>query len=537
MLTRILLLAALAAALVPAAAEAKLIPQAGTTTLSLDGITGRALNHAGVTVTPGGSARKTRGGAITVPVVTGVADTKNLRTVLLHGGEIHLRHGRTLRALRHLVVLRSGAASAVLAQVTDGKGGCAPVGATLKRFPGSRVLVPASRRATAGLCRHRRLMFLGRLVERRDRVENGVDDATGALQLGKDGAAFLNRLAGRHIIRPGRGFGLVASTTCATAPCPPPAILGSFLPFSPGTGVGVNQIIAEARALGVNTVRFGTNAGDVKPAIAAFARAGLRVVLTIRSGSFPSQPPTNPTELAAFRARFDATVSALPPGSVVQVENEVNAAKFFGGTMAQYGTELATAVSVAHAHGLKVTNSGITFYPLTLMAWRDLKSRRQDAAADDLVQRVFGHAAIGRKVLADLRAKPFAGLRNKSLQTAWDKVSQLAPILRASRMDWVNFHWYSDDEEALATSVRYLERATGKPAVSTELGQWNTVPGVVTGHLTTTIDTLHLPLILWFDADGMPALGLHDAPGALRPNGQAFRAFVNAHQGRFLSAP
>jgi hypothetical protein len=121
--------------------------------------------------------------------------------------------------------------------------------------------------------------------------------------------------------------------------------------------------------------------------------------------------------------------------------------------------------------------------------------------------------------------KPFAGLRRQTLQTAWDKAKELIPAFRRSRMDYVNFHWYFDDDRSLRQAVRYLRRATGKPVV-TEVGQHNTEPAVVTGHLRTLVKRLRLPFVIWFDADGTPALGLHDAPGALRPNGMAFRDFV-----------
>jgi hypothetical protein len=96
-------------------------------------------------------------------------------------------------------------------------------------------------------------------------------------------------------------------------------------------------------------------------------------------------------------------------------------------------------------------------------------------------------------------------------------------------MDYVDFHWYTDDDQVLAEVVDYLRRATGKPVVTTEIGQHNTSPDVVTGHLQTLVSDLRLPFVIWFDADGIPAQGLHDGIGQLRPNGQAFRDFAASH--------
>ncbi len=96
-------------------------------------------------------------------------------------------------------------------------------------------------------------------------------------------------------------------------------------------------------------------------------------------------------------------------------------------------------------------------------------------------------------------------------------------------MDYVNFHWYEDDSQALHEAVEYLRRATGKAVITTEIGQHNTDPAVVSGHLKAVVEQLRLPVVLWFDADGIPAMGLHDAPGELRPNGMTFKYYVAAH--------
>ena len=52
---------------------------------------------------------------------------------------------------------------------------------------------------------------------------------------------------------------------------------------------------------------------------------------------------------------------------------------------------------------------------------------------------------------------------------------------------------------------------------------------VVDAHLQTAVVQKRLPVVVWFDADGLPAMGLHDAPGVLRANGEVFKAFVAGH--------
>jgi hypothetical protein len=338
--------------------------------------------------------------------------------------------------------------------------------------------------------------------------------------------------------RPGRfasraALALVLASVCLGATGCRPTSLGIFLPFINGA-VGPNEITTEASALGVHTVRFSQDVTQpVRPAFATFERLGMKVVLDVHNDPQPnanghnvSHPPDTPEEVATFRQQVANALDGMPPPRLVQVENEENSTSFFQGQMSDYMNELNATVEVAHARKIKVTNGGITSSPLALLTWQDFKDRGLDAAADDFAVRVFSDQP---RILQDLRTEPFAGLRSESLQAAWDRAKQLIPMFRQSAMDYVNFHWYEDNSQALREAAEYLARATGKPIVTTEIGQHNTNPDVVTGHLTTLVERLDLRLALWFDADGIPAMGLHDQPGQLRPNGEAFKSFVASH--------
>ena len=147
-----------------------------------------------------------------------------------------------------------------------------------------------------------------------------------------------------------------------------------------------------------------------------------------------------------------------------------------------------------------MTNGGITARPAALLTWQHYRDRNLEAQADDFARRALSRP-MDRGIQQDLLRRPFTGLRRQTLQVAWDKARQLIPAFRRSRMDYVNFHWYIDDHEATREVVAHLRRATRKPVVTTEVGQHNTIPSVVTGHLTTLIDRLRLPLVVWFDFD------------------------------------
>jgi hypothetical protein len=352
------------------------------------------------------------------------------------------------------------------------------------------------------------------------------------LHLTRRGARLLNQVAGAKVVKPGSAFGSVSSSLCRRPPCGRTR-LGGFTPLLTGT-VGFEDMVTEARALGIGTLRFSQTLGaPARPAFSLFERDGIAAVPTIRNdpqpdgqGNNPAHPPATPEALAAFRSQLGELLDGVPHPALLMVENEEVAPRFFAGTMAQYVQELNAATDVAHARGIRVTNGGITNELVKLLVWQDYKDRGLDALAYDFAGRAF---AVHPNVVRALRAQPFAGLPIPALQAAWDRTEELIPAFRKSAMDYVDFHWYTDDDQVLAEVVDYLRRATGKPVVTTEIGQHNTSSDVVTGHLTTLVEELRLPFVIWFDADGIPARGLHDNIGQLRPNGQAFKDFVASH--------
>jgi hypothetical protein len=109
---------------------------------------------------------------------------------------------------------------------------------------------------------------------------------------------------------------------------------------------------------------------------------------------------------------------------------------------------------------------------------------------------------------------------------------ELVKGLSTAPVDYVNFHWYIDDEPALGEALDYLARATGKPLVTTEIGQGLIDGAIVTSHLQRLVVERRLPFVIWYDAEGSGgARALHDAgpPPVLRPNGVAFAQFVHDH--------
>jgi len=307
--------------------------------------------------------------------------------------------------------------------------------------------------------------------------------------------------------------------------------LGIFMTRDPA-----KDIVTEAKALGVHTVRTSENVAtdEVRTKVTQLKAAGLRLVLHMVNGQGPVQPMTTDQQLVAYGTRLDAALVATNP-ALAAIENEENWKDFYAGDPASYLRQLRVAAEVAHRRNVLVTNGGITSTVVALCTWQHYVDTGQQAKADDFARRVFS-APRDAWILEDLMRKPFTGLRRDSVQESWDKGKVLIAAYRTTPIDYVNFHWYFDDAAALGETITYLRQATGKPVVTTEIGQWSKDPGVVSTDLAQVVSSRHLAFVVWFDSDGFTdsgdpkAVGLHDAPGVLRVTGTTFAGFVAHHR-------
>lgn len=329
----------------------------------------------------------------------------------------------------------------------------------------------------------------------------------------------------------------IAPNACGRAgatPAAPPAY-GAFIPrLANGTIRTTSaEMVIEGKALGVEVLR---TEQDITAPVASqrktFDDAGLQTLLTIRndphlgeSGKPTVFPPHTPEDLATFRANLKASLQANPP-CLVAVENEEVGSPFVSGSASDYVAELKAAIAVAHPLGIPVTNGGIVSTVSALLTWQDLSQHTGKPAADDFARRAFVRPTQ-QKLLSNVLASTDGTLPPGPSADNLAKGKELVAAYRALPLDYVNFHWYIDNDRALTQTVNYLKKATGHPVITHEIGQYNVDPAVVTGHLRT-LARLGTPIVIWFDADGDPALGLHNAPGVLRSNGDAYRAQVAA---------
>jgi hypothetical protein len=286
------------------------------------------------------------------------------------------------------------------------------------------------------------------------------------------------------------------------------------------------------RALGTTRVRFVARLDTSPNARISEAQAqGFEVLTTATNGAFPDAPPS---DVADFQARLGRELDAHPT-PLVSIENEPTADRYFTGSPAQYLEELAAAVPVAHARGIKISDGGLVSAGVQLATWHDLWTHSGCAAADRYAAIAFPASRIGGQVISDVPScadpsRPILGSNAKALQVMGDTETLIAGY-RSIPIDYVNFHWYQSTPEAVKTTVEYLRRATGKQAITNEIGQFDDSPETVRALLDETA-RLHLPWVVWFASDGSGAVGMFNPDGSIRSNGLAFRDFVQRCDGR-----
>lgn len=296
-------------------------------------------------------------------------------------------------------------------------------------------------------------------------------------------------------------------------------------------------VIAEANALGVHHGRTTQNVAtpETRPTAVAYAMAGMGVILHTTNGTVPlgmaSKPLADDAAITTFKAQLGAHLDKFKP-ALLAIGNEENWSGYYTGTPQQYLTELAAAVEVAHAHDILVTNGGINSPALAILVFEDYIARGLPDDAGDFAARAFAVPQLAW-VLDDLKDGELDAPGHPQFLASVVAARALVPAYAQAPIDYVNFHWYIDDEQALGEAIDYLGKATGKPLVSTEIGQGTIDGDVVTAHLQTLVTQQRLPFVVWYDEEGSAgAVGLHEPdmqPPALRPNGEAFAKFVSDH--------
>lgn len=296
-------------------------------------------------------------------------------------------------------------------------------------------------------------------------------------------------------------------------------------PFGVMISGSTNQIRAKtAKALGAIYYRpisifldkWTGSCGECDAAVSG----GLKLVLTVRNNNGgPQNPTTPPSDWDTYKTKLSQVINKYKP-EILVVENEENsAALFYNGTSQQYLQELKVGCEVAHQKGVKCTNGGLVSSLVAVMVSESYGDAKK---ANEYLNRTL----VGSK------QSIISQVNSPKAKEQIIKGRELLAGYKAAGADFMNFHWYIADVEALGEAVAYLRVASGLPVMTNEVGQQaNTDPAQVT-HVMQKVVELGLPYAVWFSMDTNPPNGaraLNETNGTLRQNGEAYAEFIQSN--------
>lgn len=262
-------------------------------------------------------------------------------------------------------------------------------------------------------------------------------------------------------------------------------------------------------------------------------QSGLKLILTVKAtGGGPQNPSSAPKDIAAYQKTLGDILDKYPP-AVLIVENEESSSLYYTGTSQEYGVELKAACDVAHSKGIKCTNGGLVSDDVALVVWDYYFEHSNAADACAWAKRTLTANQIAQMCKLNT-IDQLPGHESDALT----KAKALLTVYKASNADYMNFHWYIPDSQALEEAAGYLQTTVGLPLISNEMGQKDDNPETVTALLSESL-SLKLTYVVWFsgtsaqkDDNGdknLPPTPLINSDNTLRPTGQAFKAFITAH--------
>ncbi len=251
----------------------------------------------------------------------------------------------------------------------------------------------------------------------------------------------------------------------------------------------------------------------------AAVQAGLKLLLTVRNNGAPQQPTTPPTDLNSYKNTLSQIVDKYRP-EVLVIENEENSqALFYSGSSEQYLQELKAGCEVAHQKGIKCANGGLVSSLIAALVSDSYKKAGDQNKANEYLTRTLG--SKDPSITTSINSTKF--------QEQIRRGKELLAGYRGAGADFMNFHWYIADTNALGEAVTYLKAASGLPVMTNEVGQQKTTDPTQVTNVMKKIVELGLPYAVWFSIDIQGyggATGLTDPNGTLRPNGEAYAEFI-----------
>jgi hypothetical protein len=199
-------------------AQAKVVELTGSTTFTPSQQASRFLANHGVTVAPVEPATAAEGD-FSFPIAAGFGIPRRFNGLLAHTGGLQFTKGERSAVIQNFVAVRLRGHAVLLAQVPGLRGGCWRLARALDRVPeahplhGSPLPPPLRRykQAIRGYCSTGRVIVLAKLTNlAKESAYNGAL-LKADLELGRQAARLINRLAQQKVVSAGARLGTAES--------------------------------------------------------------------------------------------------------------------------------------------------------------------------------------------------------------------------------------------------------------------------------------------------------------------------------------
>jgi hypothetical protein len=196
-------------------AQAKFFELTGTTTFTPSQQASQFLANHGVSVAPVEPATAAEG-SFSFPIAAGFGSPRTFQGLLAHTGGLEFTKGERSAVIQNFVAVRLRGHAVLLAQVPGLRGGCWRLAQALHRVPSARALgrtrpLRRYKQAVRDYCSNGRVIVLARLTNlAKESAYNGAL-LKADLELGRQAARLINRLAQQKIVSAGAPLGTAES--------------------------------------------------------------------------------------------------------------------------------------------------------------------------------------------------------------------------------------------------------------------------------------------------------------------------------------
>ncbi len=258
---------------------------------------------------------------------------------------------------------------------------------------------------------------------------------------------------------------------------------------------------------------------------------GISVMLNLNFLTQGGVPFPTGEDLQRYLEVEDDLLSKYSVEYLVIENEEQNRSYHIGSVTVDYIAQLTRAIDIAHQHGVKITNGGLSTKPLRDLTYR-YKLKTDSAAAQKFLQ----------ECIPDAERKALISRTSKTLESQLNETEWLLNYYSLIDLDAINLHLYfplinrvgkgaattdsiPNDLAGLTDIVEYVKSVTHKPVITNETGLV-TKDYNLSFNLAKALSLSGMSHVCYWSGGKGSKGSFHKDSGELTKNGKGLRDFI-----------